>query len=175
MGANVASDVASDAFVEATVASIDINVAKTVASLFDCPEFQTEVSTDQSTVELCGALKNIIAVGAGFCDGLKLGVSSKAALIRQGTKETALFCRMFDRTGNHKTDTMLLSCGIADIIATCFGGRNRKCGQAFAEQLQLMRLTGQYTIVEQLSDSQVENAAKVVLSGLNAGLRTEQQ
>lgn len=71
MGANVAGDVASDAFVEATVGSIDINVAKTVAALFDSPEFQTEVSTDQSTVELCGALKNIIAIGAGvptICD-----------------------------------------------------------------------------------------------------------
>jgi glycerol-3-phosphate dehydrogenase (NAD+) len=123
MGANVASDVASDAFVEATVGAIDINVAKTVAALFESPTFQTEVCTDQSTVELCGALKNIIAIGAGktnfanrltgvqllasfwfsgFCDGMQLGVSSKAALIRQGTKETALFCKLFDRTGNHK-------------------------------------------------------------------------
>jgi glycerol-3-phosphate dehydrogenase (NAD+) len=65
MGANVASDVAGDAFVEATVGAIDINVAKTVAALFESPEFQTEVCTDQSTVELCGALKNIIAIGAG--------------------------------------------------------------------------------------------------------------
>eukprot|EP01034_Spumella_vulgaris_P037572 gene37572-46347_t len=135
MGANVASDVASDAFVEATVGSIDINVGKVVSALFNSPEFQTEVCTDQSTVELCGALKNIIAIGAGFCDGLGVGNSSKAALIRQGTKETALFCRLFDRTGNYKTDTMLLSCGIADIIATCYGGRNRKCGKAFAERL----------------------------------------
>lgn len=65
MGANVASDVASDAFVEATVSSIDISVAKTVADLFRSPQFQTEISTDQSTVELCGALKNVIAIGAG--------------------------------------------------------------------------------------------------------------
>ncbi len=65
MGANVASDVASDSFVEATVTSIDIHVAKTVAELLQCHEFQTEISTDMSTVELCGALKNVVAVGAG--------------------------------------------------------------------------------------------------------------
>lgn len=67
MGANVASDVASDAFVEATVGSIDIDVARRIARLFHCPTFQTEITTDQSTVELCGALKNIIAIGAGVC------------------------------------------------------------------------------------------------------------
>ncbi len=65
MGANVANDVASDAFVEATVASTNIRTAKKVAALLQCPEFQTQLSTDLSTVEMCGALKNIIALGSG--------------------------------------------------------------------------------------------------------------
>ncbi len=70
MGANVASDVASDSFVETTVSSIDINVAKMVASVLQSKEFQTEISTDQSTVEFCGALKNVVAIGAGDMSSL---------------------------------------------------------------------------------------------------------
>jgi glycerol-3-phosphate dehydrogenase (NAD+) len=86
MGANVASDVATDCFVEATIASRDLSVAREVQALFDCSCFRTELTEDLPTVEYCGALKNIIALGAGLVDGLQLGSeSSKAALIRKGT------------------------------------------------------------------------------------------
>lgn len=68
MGANVANEVAMDTYVETTVASKNILVAELVASLFHSPQFRTEVSTDVSAVELCGALKNVVAIGAGiFC------------------------------------------------------------------------------------------------------------
>lgn len=65
MGANIANDVAQDAFVEATVACINIATARKVASLLQCGCFRTQLTTDLSTVELCGALKNVIALGAG--------------------------------------------------------------------------------------------------------------
>lgn len=66
MGANVASDVADDkTYAEATVASADIEIARSVAELFDSDNFRMQLSTDVSTVELCGALKNVIALGAG--------------------------------------------------------------------------------------------------------------
>ena len=48
------------------VASSDLLVAKQVALLFDNPYFRTELSTDVSTVEFCGALKNIVSIGAGI-------------------------------------------------------------------------------------------------------------
>lgn len=65
MGANIASDVAADEYVETTVASEDPHTAQLVADIFRTPHLHTEVSTDLATVEFCGALKNIVAVGAG--------------------------------------------------------------------------------------------------------------
>ena len=65
MGPNLANDVALNYFVEATVACEDLEIAKSVANIFNCSCFRTQTCTDVSTVELCGALKNIIALGSG--------------------------------------------------------------------------------------------------------------
>ena len=54
-------------------------------ALFQTPNFRISVTQDASTVEICGALKNIVACGAGFADGLGLGDNTKAAIIRLGT------------------------------------------------------------------------------------------
>lgn len=65
MGANVASEVAQNQIVDATVASIDPQVAEKVSAILNCNCFRTQTCTDMITVELCGALKNVIALGAG--------------------------------------------------------------------------------------------------------------
>ena len=65
MGANIATDIAYDKLVESTVASNDLLIAKQIATLFQCHVFRTELSTDMSTVEFCGALKHVISIGAG--------------------------------------------------------------------------------------------------------------
>lgn len=133
MGANVAKDVSEDHFVEATVACPDARVARAVSRYFHSPSFQTRCSADVFTAEVCGALKNVVAMGAGFCDGLGLGSSTKAAVIRKGLCEMSLFCKLLSPPGGgYDPATVLESCGLGDVIATSFGGRNRLCAAEFA-------------------------------------------
>merc|ERR1719484_474825 len=131
MGTNVANEVARDEFCESTVGWKNKANGEAFQALLDCPTFRVGQINDVAGVEICGALKNVVALGAGFCDGLDLGGNTKAAIIRIGLKETAKFAKMF--FNGIKDETFMESCGLADLVTTCFGGRNRKCAEAFAK------------------------------------------
>lgn len=149
MGANLANEVAEEKFCETTIGCKDKKMAPILRDLFQTPNFRVVVSDDVDAVEICGALKNIVACGAGFVDGLGLGDNTKAAVIRLGLMEMIKFVDVF--YPGSKLATFFESCGVADLITTCYGktrhffnlfsitkhpfpgGRNRKCSEAFVK------------------------------------------
>jgi len=135
MGANVANEVAKGDFAEATIGCTDLAIGKKWVALFNTSDFKVDAVMDVAGAELCGALKNVVALGAGFSDGLGYGGNTKAAIIRIGLKEMQKFCEVFYGDRNIKSDTFLESCGVADLVTTCFGGRNRKCADIFAKNV----------------------------------------
>jgi len=93
-------------------------------TLFERPYFQVHVVRDAAGVALGGALKNIIALAAGFVAGKKWGENTKAAIIRIGVLEMVEFGRTwFPKSVDERTFTEE-SAGMADLIASCNAGRN---------------------------------------------------
>ncbi|XP_043791912.1 glycerol-3-phosphate dehydrogenase [NAD(+)], cytoplasmic-like isoform X2 [Apis laboriosa] len=157
MGANLASEVANEMFCETTIGCKDKNMAPILKDLIETSYFKVVVVEDVDSVECCGALKNIVACGAGFIDGLGLGDNTKAAVIRLGLMEIIKFVNIFFPGG--KKSTFFESCGVGDLIATCYGGRNRKICEAFVktgkkiselekEMLNGQKLQGPFTAEE---------------------------
>ncbi|CAB4440971.1 unnamed protein product [Rhizophagus irregularis] len=146
-GANLANEIAQEKFSETTIGYKNRHEGKLFKRLFETKYFKVNIVDDVLGVELCGALKNVIAIGAGMIDGLKLGENTKAAIIRIGLLEMKKYIKMFYK--GIKDETFFESCGIADVITTCYGGRNRKAAEAFIvtgksfEQLEKEILNGQ--------------------------------
>lgn len=132
-GANVALNIARNEFSETTIGyPVDnVEIASVWQRLFDDATFKVNCLPDIKGIEICGALKNVIALGAGFCDGMKLGSNTKAAIIRIGFEEMRFFASYFFSPIFY--ETFFDSAGYPDVITTCFGGRNVKCAEAFIQ------------------------------------------
>jgi len=125
-GPSFAKEVARGDPTAITVASKDIELARTVQTEFSDPHFRVYTNEDVVGVELGGALKNVIAIAAGICDGLGLGHNSVAALITRGLAEMT---RLTVACGG-SPETMAGLAGLGDLVLTCTGGlsRNRSVG-----------------------------------------------
>ncbi|CAM8965335.1 unnamed protein product [Rhodiola kirilowii] len=132
MGANIANEIADGKFSEATVGYRDNKeIAEEWVRLFNTPYFMVSAVQDVEGVELCGTLKNVVAIAAGFVDGLEMGNNTKAAIMRIGLREMKAFSKLL--FPSVKDSTFFESCGVADLITTCLGGRNRKVAEAYAK------------------------------------------
>lgn len=100
-----------------------------VRKLFHRPYFHVRIVDDVAGVSLGGALKNIIAIAAGFVDGLGWGDNAKAAVMRVGILEMVAFGKAFFEDSAKTSTFTEESCGVADVITSCMGGRNFRCAK----------------------------------------------
>ncbi len=107
-------------------AADDLKVAQQVQDLFMNGRFRVYTSDDRVGTEICAALKNIIALCAGCCDGMGYGDNTKALLMTRGLAEMA---RLGVALGGKKESFTGLT-GVGDLIVTCCSmhSRNRRCG-----------------------------------------------
>ncbi|KAI9876374.1 MAG: glycerol-3-phosphate dehydrogenase [Pleopsidium flavum] len=102
--------------------------------LFHRSYFHVRVISDVAGVSLGGALKNIVALAAGFVDGLGWGDNAKAAVMRVGLLEMVKFGKEFFSGSVHAGTFTQESCGVADLITSCSGGRNHRCAKLSVER-----------------------------------------
>jgi len=107
-------------------ASHSVEAAEEAQRLLTAHYFRVSTSADIVGVEVAGALKNVLAIAAGICEGLGLGVNAMSALVTQGTAEI----RWLAGAMGGNPDTLSGLSGMGDIVLTCFGSlsRNRSVG-----------------------------------------------
>jgi glycerol-3-phosphate dehydrogenase (NAD(P)+) len=125
-GPSFAKEVARGDPSAVTIASPDAELTQGIQQELSDPRFRLYTNDDMVGVELGGALKNVIAIAAGVCDGLGLGHNSVAALITRGLAEIT---RLAVACGGQR-ETMSGLAGLGDLVLTCTGGlsRNRSVG-----------------------------------------------
>jgi glycerol-3-phosphate dehydrogenase (NAD(P)+) len=134
-GPNIAREISEGKPAVSVVTTYGHAQAELAQSLLTSPGFRVYTSDDVVGVELAGALKNIIALGAGISDGMGAGDNAKAAFMTRGLAEIARLGRVLG--ANPLTFAGLA--GLGDLVATCESphSRNRRLGQALAEGLSL--------------------------------------
>ena len=134
-GPSHAEEVSRDLPATVVVAGADATACERVQGAFLAESFRVYTSNDIVGVELGGALKNVIAIAAGACDGFGLGDNAKAALITRGLAEMA---RLGVAMGADPLTFAGLS-GMGDLIVTCESkhSRNRNVGEKIAQGMTL--------------------------------------
>jgi glycerol-3-phosphate dehydrogenase (NAD(P)+) len=129
-GPSFALEVARGQPTAVVLASRDAGFAAEAAAALNSPRLRIYSSDDLVGVELGGALKNVIAIAAGICDGLSLGRNARAALVTRGLAEIA---RLGTAMGG-RAETFAGLAGLGDLVLTCTGdlSRNREVGVRLA-------------------------------------------
>jgi glycerol-3-phosphate dehydrogenase (NAD(P)+) len=146
-GPTFAVEVARQVPSVATVASVEPKTAVFVQHVLATPYFRVYTAEDVIGVELCGALKNVVAIASGIIDGLNLGLNTRAALITRGLTEM----KRLGRALGADPDTFNGLAGAGDLILTCTGdlSRNHTVGKKIGEGMRLAEiLSGMRMIAE---------------------------
>ena len=144
-GPTFAREVAAGEPAALVIASDDQDLAASIQREFAGPTFRLYVNDDPVGVELGAALKNIIAIGAGICDGLGLGSNTLAALITRGLAEIT---RLAVALGG-RPKTLAGLAGLGDLVLTCNGSlsRNRTVGVELAKGRSLADIVNSMTMI----------------------------
>lgn len=142
-GPNLSREIMRQLPAATVVAAEDETVAVKAQLLLNAPNFCVYINTDVIGIELGGALKNIIALGAGMVDGLDYGDNAKAAFITRGVTELAALGVALG--ANPLTFAGLA--GVGDVIATCASplSRNHYVGVELAKGRKLKEIVGSMT------------------------------
>lgn len=137
-GPSFAEEVAAGQPTAITLAANDGDFARDVAAGLHNAHLRIYANDDLVGVEVGGAVKNVLAIATGVCDGLGLGLNSRAALVTRGLAEIA---RLGVALGAQRETFMGLS-GMGDLILTCTGdlSRNRRVGLALAQDKSLPQI-----------------------------------
>jgi glycerol-3-phosphate dehydrogenase (NAD(P)+) len=136
-GPSFAQEVAQGRPTALVAASAHASVREALVSAFHSPTLRVYANEDIVGVEVGGAVKNVLAIATGLCDGLNLGLNARAALITRGLAEMT---RLGVALGARAETFMGLS-GLGDLVLTATGdlSRNRKVGQLLAQGLSLQQ------------------------------------
>lgn len=137
-GPSHAEEIARRLPASVVAASGDIALAKQVQALFSTDRFRVYTNSDLVGVELAGALKNVIAIAAGICDGQGYGDNAKSALLTRGLVEITRFGVALGA----EASTFTGLAGIGDLITTCISpfGRNRMVGERLGKGETLQQI-----------------------------------
>ncbi|MGL4419065.1 MAG: NAD(P)H-dependent glycerol-3-phosphate dehydrogenase [Gemmataceae bacterium] len=137
-GPTHAEEVARGQPTSVVVASHDAHLAAEVQNQFASDRLRIYTNGDLVGVELAGALKNVMGIAAGICDGLGFGDNAKAALLTRGLVEMT----RFGVAHGAEPATFQGLAGVGDLITTCFSphGRNRRLGERIAKGESLAQI-----------------------------------
>ena len=142
-GPNLAREILQGAPSSTVIASRDLRTAARAQALITSPRFRVYTNADIAGVEFGGALKNIIAIGSGICDGLGFGDNAKAAFMTRGMAEIT----RLGVAGGAKPLTFAGLAGMGDLVATCSSrlSRNHHVGEELAKGRTLEQIRAAMT------------------------------
>ena len=137
-GPTFATELANGLPTAISVASPDISFAEELQEIIHCSKsFRVYINRDFTSVQLGGAIKNVIAIGAGISDGMGFGANARTALITRGLAE---MCRLGVSLGSRPENFMGMA-GLGDLVLTCTDdqSRNRRFGLALGKGKDVMK------------------------------------